>query len=68
MILENGRLDMQAERDISHRELKLSVKQFESLGYYDFVSYLGVPYYHIGVLISTKKLAELCRTESAKKS
>ena len=68
MILENGRLDMQAERDISHRELKLSVKQVEALGYYDFMSYLGVPYYHICGLISTKKLAELCRPDSAKKS
>ncbi|WP_292391914.1 class I SAM-dependent methyltransferase [Methanosarcina sp. UBA5] len=58
---------MQAERDIPHRELKLSVKQAEALGYYDFMSYLGVPYYHVGGLISTKKLAELCRIDSAKK-
>ncbi len=58
---------MQAERDIPHRELKLSVKQAEALGYYDFMSYLGVPYYHVGGLTSTKKLAELCRIDSAKK-
>ena len=58
---------MQAERDIPHRELKLSVKQAEALSYYDFMSYLGVPYYHVGGLTSTKKLAELCRIDSTKK-
>lgn len=46
---------MQAKRDIPHRELKLSVKQAEALGYYDFMSYLEVPYYHVGGLTSTKK-------------
>jgi len=58
---------MQAERDIPHREQKLSVKQAEALGYYDFMSYLGVPYYHVGGLTSTRKLAELCRIDSTKK-
>ena len=60
-------MDLQAKRDISHRELKLSVKEAESLGYYEFMNYLGVPYYHVGGLGSTKKLAELCRIDSAKK-
>jgi len=58
---------MQVERDIPHREQKLSVKQAEALGYYDFMSYLGVPYYHVGGLTSTRKLAELCRIDSTKK-
>ncbi len=58
---------MQAERDITPREPKLSVKEAEALGYYDFMSYLGVPYYHVGGLTSTKKLAELCRIDSTKK-
>ena len=58
---------MQAERDIPHRELKLSVKQAEALSYYNFMSYLGVPYYHVGGLTSTKKLAELCRIDPTKK-
>ncbi|AKB42491.1 class I SAM-dependent methyltransferase [Methanosarcina vacuolata] len=58
---------MQAERNIPHREQKLSVKQAEALGYYDFMSYLGVPYYHVGGLTSTRKLAELCRIDSTKK-
>lgn len=58
---------MQAERNIPHRESKLSVKQAEALDYYDFMSYLGVPYYHVGGLTSTKKLAELCMIDSTKR-
>jgi ubiquinone/menaquinone biosynthesis C-methylase UbiE len=46
---------------------RFSVKEAETLGYYDFMSYLGVPYYHIGGLTSTKKLAELCQIDSTKK-
>lgn len=45
---------MQAQRDITPRKPKLSVKEVEALGYYDFMSYLGVPYYHVGGLTSTK--------------
>jgi ubiquinone/menaquinone biosynthesis C-methylase UbiE len=58
---------MKAERDISPGEPKLSVKEAEDLSYYDFMSYLGVPYYHAGGLTSTKKLAELCRIDFTKK-
>ncbi len=58
---------MKAERDITPGEPKLSVKEAEALGYYDFMSYLGVPYYHAGGLTSTKKLAELCRIDFTKK-
>lgn len=57
---------MQAERDTPYREPELSVKEAEAMGYYDFMSYLGVPY-HVGGLTSTKKLAELCRIDSTKK-
>ena len=64
---KNRQIDMQAERHIPYREPKLSVKEAEALGYYDFMSYLGVPYYHAGGLPSTKKLAELCRIDSKKK-
>lgn len=43
------------------QENDLSMEDLEDLGYYDFMSYLGVPYFHVGGLISTKRLAELCQ-------
>jgi ubiquinone/menaquinone biosynthesis C-methylase UbiE len=58
---------MRAESDIYPKASKLSVKEAEALDYYDFMSYLGVPYYQIGGLASTKKLAELCQIDSTKK-
>ncbi|MDM7919311.1 MAG: methyltransferase domain-containing protein, partial [Methanosarcina sp.] len=60
-------LNLQREREASAAKKWLSVKEAEALGYYDFMSYLGVPYYHIGGLVSTRKLAELCRVDSTKK-
>jgi ubiquinone/menaquinone biosynthesis C-methylase UbiE len=45
----------------------LSIQEIEALGYYDFMSYLEVPYFHIGGLVSTEKLAELCRLDRNKK-
>ena len=45
----------------------LSIQEIETLGYYDFMSYLEVPYFHIGGLVSTEKLAELCRVDRDKK-
>lgn len=42
------------------QEPPLTIKQAELLSYYDFMSYLGVPYFHIGGLTSTLKLSELC--------
>lgn len=42
------------------RQNSLSMEEIEDLGYYDFMSYLGVPYFHVGGLTSTKELAELC--------
>ena len=67
-ISENSKIsEKQTEKKIPSKEKKLSIKEAEALGYYDFMSYLGVPYYHIGGLISTKKLAELCQIDSTKK-
>ncbi|WP_135611620.1 class I SAM-dependent methyltransferase [Methanococcoides sp. AM1] len=43
------------------QENALSMKEIEDLGYYDFMSHLGVPYFHVGGLTSTERLAELCR-------
>ncbi|WP_440951818.1 class I SAM-dependent methyltransferase [Methanococcoides sp. FTZ1] len=45
----------------------LTRKEIEDLAYYDFMSYLGVPYFHVGGLISTKELAELCRINEESK-
>lgn len=55
------------EKDVSSLKRRFSVKEAEALSYYDFMSYLGVPYFHIGGLSSTRSLAELCRINSAKK-
>ncbi|MCD4821529.1 MAG: class I SAM-dependent methyltransferase [Methanococcoides sp.] len=49
------------------QENDLSVEEIEDLGYYDFMSYLGVPYFHVGGLTSTKRLAELCQINKASK-
>jgi SAM-dependent methyltransferase len=43
------------------QENDLSMEEIKDLGYYDFMSYLGVPYFHMGGLTSTKRLAELCQ-------
>ncbi len=45
----------------------LSIQEIEALGYYDFMSYLEVPYFQAGGLVSTEKLAELCRLDRDKK-
>jgi len=57
----------QKEKETTASKKWLSVKEAEALSYYDFMSYLGVPYYHTGGLVSTRKLAELCRIDSTKK-
>ncbi|MDD3245282.1 MAG: class I SAM-dependent methyltransferase [Methanosarcina sp.] len=62
-----GNSGAQTEKEVSASKKWLSVKEAEALGYYDFMSYLGVPYYHTGGLTSTKKLAELCRIDRTKK-
>lgn len=48
-------------------ENNLSMEEIENLGYYDFMSYLGVPFFHVGGLKSTEKLAELCHIDKDKK-
>ena len=63
----SGSSDEKREKKVPSAKKRFSVKEAEALGYYDFMSYLGVPYYHIGGLTSTKKLAELCRIDSTKK-
>ena len=63
----SGDSGTQTEKEVPPAKKWLSVKEAEALGYYDFMSYLGVPYYHIGGLTSTRKLAELCRIDSTKK-
>ncbi|WP_235283319.1 class I SAM-dependent methyltransferase [Methanosarcina sp. 2.H.A.1B.4] len=63
----SGNPDAQTEKEVSAAKKWLSVKEAEALGYYDFMSYLGVPYYHTGGLTSTKKLADLCRIDRTKK-
>ena len=57
----------QTEKKVPSTKKRFSVKEAEALGYYDFMSYLGVSYYHIGSLTSSKKLAELCQIDSTKK-
>lgn len=62
-----GNSGTQREKEASAAKKWLSVKEAEALGYYDFMSSLGVPYYHTGGLVSTRKLAELCQVDSTKK-
>lgn len=49
------------------QESDLSMKEIDDLGYYDFMSKLGVPYFHVGGLTSTKRLAELCQVNKDSK-
>lgn len=45
----------------------LSLSEIEKMSYYDFMGYLGVPFFQIGGLTSTRKLAELCGIDEKKK-
>ena len=46
---------------------ELTLKDVEGLGYYDFMGYMGVPFFNIGGVASMDKLAELCQiTERTK--
>ena len=40
---------------------KLSLEEVEKLGYYDFMGYMGVPFFNIGGFASIDHLAELCK-------
>ena len=45
----------------------LTLKEIEGLGYYDFMGYMGVPFFNIGGAASMDRLAELCHiTENTK--
>lgn len=48
-------------------EKDLSIEEIEKLDYYDFMSYLGTPFFQIGGLRSTERLAELCRIGEGKR-
>ena len=39
----------------------LTLKEIEGLGYYDFMGYMGVPFFNIGGFSSIDRLAELCQ-------
>ncbi len=39
----------------------LSIEEIEKLGYYDFMGYVGVPFFNIGGGASMDRLAEVCR-------
>jgi SAM-dependent methyltransferase len=39
----------------------LTLKEIEDLGYYDFMGYLGVPFFNTGGFSSIDRLAELCQ-------
>ncbi|WP_342305815.1 class I SAM-dependent methyltransferase [Methanolobus sp. ZRKC5] len=39
---------------------KLTISEIEEMEYYDFMSYIGVPYFNIGGPLSTEELAGLC--------
>ncbi len=40
---------------------ELSLEEVERLGYYDFMGYMGVPFFNIGGFASIDRLAELCK-------
>jgi Methylase involved in ubiquinone/menaquinone biosynthesis len=39
---------------------KQTISEIEKMKYYDFMTYMGVPYFHIGGPRSTEELAKLC--------
>jgi len=44
-------------------EQSFTIKEIEELGYYDFMGYMGVPFFNIGGAASMDRLAELCRID-----
>jgi ubiquinone/menaquinone biosynthesis C-methylase UbiE len=40
-----------------------TIEEIEELGYYDFMGYMGVPFFNIGGAASMDRLAELCRVD-----
>lgn len=56
----NTYINFNCQNYIIMQQTPLTRREIEYLDYYDFMSYLGVPYFHFGGLKSTKELAELC--------
>lgn len=48
-------------------EKEITIEELEELSYYDFMAYMGVPFFVIGGLESTVRLAELCKIDASKK-
>jgi ubiquinone/menaquinone biosynthesis C-methylase UbiE len=46
---------------------RLPLKEVEKLGYYDFMSYVGVPFFHMGGEKSSLRLAKLSHIEKGQK-
>lgn len=46
---------------------KMTISEIEEMDYYDFMSYLGVQYFHIGGPRSTEELAKLCHIDRTSK-
>jgi len=41
----------------------MTIEEIEGLGYYDFMGYMGVPFFNIGGAASMDRLAELCHVD-----
>ena len=41
----------------------MTIEEIEELGYYDFMGYMGVPFFNIGGAASMDRLAELCHID-----
>ena len=41
----------------------LSLREIEELGYYEFMGYMGVPFFNVGGAASIDRLAEMCRID-----
>jgi len=41
----------------------MTIEEIEGLGYYDFMGYMGVPFFNIGGAASMDRLAELCQVD-----
>ncbi len=49
------------------RDTALKSAETEKLGYYDFMAYLGVPYFHVGGMRSTDELLAMCQIDNSKR-
>lgn len=49
------------------KENNPSIEEIENLGYYDLMSFLGTPFFHLGGPESSENLARLCRIDNNSK-